>query len=687
MIAAAVVALLASLDQDAGAQRTRDPSLLVQQLQPIVQDGEDFALEVRVRNHTRLDRDDLRVLVTVHPPISWRVQLHQALSEGPTGEVVHALTADVPEVPARGARTLRLSQERAELGLGAAADGAAVHPVRIALQRDGEAVDEVTTALVVDNGGNTPPLQVAMLLPVAAPPLQRPSGDIDAAALETLLGADANLPGLLDSLRHRPDLPVTLASDGLALLALDRVRGGVTVADGDTRREIDPESPTAARANDVLESLAAVVNHDSVEQLALPYGGTDLSALVRHGADEEALRHVGDATGDVERLTGARPRAQTLWPAAPIDASTVGALRAGISTVITQERYLDIDEDRQLTPEASRQLRAGQAGLVHALVPDPWIEQALEEATDARAPLAAARVIAEIATAQLERPGLEGRGLLVAPPSRHTPSGRSVGLLLDAIEMAGFAELTGLDALEDITAERDLAAADLDYPSSVRGEELPAGYIRALRRARARIGSLTSMLTEDEELVATLDRQLLQAASAHFRGDLADGRELIDGVAQSATQIHDSVSVPEMAPVTLTAEESNLPVSITSRADVPLRVHITLQTPAFEVDDGPTREVDLQPNSTEVISFRVRAITPGGTSPVQVVVTDPDGVHELAVGAIVVRSTAFSLAGIIVTAAAALFLIAALWKEITRRRERTADIRRRRRPAKEPAAR
>lgn len=675
VVAAAALALVtAAVDDDAPpSDHAGRPSLSVPALQSLVTDGDPLRLQARVRNPGRVEQTDLRVVVTVHSRLTTRFSLQQSLDDAPTTGVVHAVTRNVRPVPARGARTIAISQSREELGLGDADPGAGVHPVRIALQAEGEVLDEVLTAVVVTGTEAAEPLQVTVLLPLTGPPAERPDGRVEAAALEELLDPRAPVPTTLRALQRRPEASVTLAVDGLALATLERARGGIEAVtpDGTVQRR-GPDGPTAAAAGHVLDRLRAVAGQPGVDQIALPYGRADLVALARHGAGEEAARHVGDDTGDIERLTGQRPRARTLWPPEGVNAPTLRALRGATETVVLSEADVRSEAGR-LTPPPLRRLQTDGAGTLRALVPDPWIEDVLAGAGGDDGALRAARVLAEVASVHLEQPAVADRGLLIAPPPHAPAHGSVVEPLLGALERATFAELSGLTDLRATGAGADAPRARLAYPDSARDAELPASYVSALRRARERVGSLDALIVEGRGVVARLDRRLLQAASTAYRDRREGGLALIEGARELVTDIEQSVTVPEIPPVTLAAEEGTLPVRVRSTADVPLRVTVRLRTAAYEVEGGPTREVELPPEQDQLLSFDVRARAPGGTSPVQVIVTDPHGLAELATGTVVVRSTAVSVAGVVVTAGAALFLALALWRQIARRRRAAAD--------------
>ncbi|PSO53446.1 MAG: hypothetical protein BRC31_03040 [Actinobacteria bacterium QS_5_72_10] len=654
MAALALVALQSSDDEDAvgpgGAMPA--PTLAVPSLQSLVTDEAPLRLRVRVRNRARAALSDLRLVMTVHGRLTSRFALQQSLDDEPVTGVVHAATRSVSPVPARGARTVSVRQNLDQLGLSAADTSATVHPVRLALQSDGEVVDEVVTAAVVAARDARAPLRVGGLLPLTSPPAPLPNARLDATAARRLIEPDKAVPSMLRAVGRHPQTPVTLATDGMALTTLERMQDGFTaVADDGTVRRHDEQATPATAARRVLARVRDVAAQPGTDQIALPYGRADLVALARH-----------------ERLTGQRPYERVLWPPAGLNATTLDQLGGVAESVVLSDDMMSI-ESHSLTPPPRRRLQAGEAGTLPALAPDPWIEQALADNGSSPA-LTTARVLAAVASVHSEQPAVGNRGLLIAPPADTPVNGAVIDSLLSALETASFSQLTDLGGLRRTGVDNEPPVATLSYPDSAREAELTSDYIDALRGARAHVGSLASLMAQDQSLVGRLDRQLLQAGSTAYRTHPDDGRALLRSVGAVVADVEAAVSVPEVPPVTLAAEGGTLPVRLRSTADTALRVRVTLRSAAYEVINRPVREIELPANQDRLLEFDVRAAAPGGTSPVRVIVEDPDGIDQLATNTIVVRSTAVPVTGAVVTVAAALFLLLALWRQILRRRQR-----------------
>jgi hypothetical protein len=160
----------------AGAQTTptgQEPSsvaLEVTRLDGLVTGEADLRIRIRIANHSRAEREDLRLLVTVHRQPIGRFNYQQAMDQGVVGDIIHAFAAEAGEIPGLGARTVELSQSADELGLARPAGQDGVYPLRVQLQSGGQVVDELTTNLVYAPNDVDLPISVALLLPVRHAP-------------------------------------------------------------------------------------------------------------------------------------------------------------------------------------------------------------------------------------------------------------------------------------------------------------------------------------------------------------------------------------------------------------------------------------------------------------------------------------------------------------------------------------
>jgi hypothetical protein len=661
--ALSVCALLAlMLAPPATAQTESRVTLEVARFTGVLEPTEDFRARIRVRNHTRADVDDLRVVVTLHRAARSRFDYQQAVDEGEVGRVLDASSVALDPVPPGGTRTIDLERTAAELGFTGRAPGYGVYPLRVAVTDEGEVVDEVVTSVVLTPTEVEAPVRVGVVWPLDAPPALRPDDDVVVRRLAPQLAATGRLDDLVEAAAAHPTVPLTLAPSGLlleqvaALAAVDDLAG--------------------RQAATFLERVRDVAQRPNADLLALAYGPADLVALTRGGLGTEAARHITVGRVTVENLTGARPERGLLWPPDGLNPATLAeALSAGVEAVILGEGYLEIPADRslQFSPGPVRRLRTAAGASVSALVPDPWLEETLQRrGAPHGAAVAAQRIVAETATVYFERPFAdETRGLLLAPPQVWVPAPGVADALLDGFADAPWLRLERASALPGAVASDGTVA--LDYPEEARARELSQAYVEELEDARGVLGSLATVLPPDSDLPARFDRLLLAAASVGYREPLRtpEGRALVGAVTRGVAELYDAVAVVESVPVTLTSIEGQVPVTLRSDAPVPLEVQVRLVSTRYRFAGDGTQRVTLAPGEVTTLAFTAEALTPGGTYPIAVVVEDGNGTIELAQGTVVVRSTAYSIAALVLTGGAAVFLLV-WWVRDARRRRRAA---------------
>lgn len=641
--------------------------------------GGELRLLVEVHNPNAVPVDDLSLLTTLHRATTSRLDYEQAVDDGDVGAVFSAFAEDLEPLPPRGTRVLELARSAADLRFGRPGDKHGVYPMVLQLERESEAVDIVRTSVVLAPAEVDQPLAVSLLVPLDAPPGVLADGTYAGSRVTATLGPGGRIARLVDTL-HASPVPVTIAHSGLLLEQALDLADGYTVTENGTIRVLGRDSSGARSAATTLQRVRETASRPTTTQLALSYGPADLVALVRGGMGTEAARLLSKGQAVVEELTGARPADRILWPPDGLDPATLEqAVSTGVEAVVLDEDYLAVARDRDLSfsPSPVRRLRTGSGESITALVPDPFLESALRQ-TETRAAqrlgsaVAAQRIVAEAAAVYFERPNAAApRGILIAPPQVWNPPRGLLDELLSRIGAAPWAAAVGLPELAE-TVDADEDAVRLGYPRAAAQRELPREYIDELASARATLGSLERVLAGDTDTPERLDNLLARAPSVHYRGRLREeGRRLVTTVRATTEEVASAVTVAEGTPVTLTSREGEVPVTFTNAADVPLDVRVRLESTYFEFAQDVV-DLTLEGDSTLTRSFRVAAVSPGGTYPVRVVVEDPQGLVVLAAGRLVVRSTAYSVTALLVTGGAALFLLAWWLRDARRRRSATA---------------
>jgi hypothetical protein len=693
-VAAAVLALLPvaaaaqpeawDLTQRRAQDRQTDDrvaTLRVEQLTGVLTPGADLQVRVVVRNVSDEPLENPRLNVALYGPTFNRFQYQQGVEQGLLPATAHhSFTVNVAELDAGESQVVQLRQTAAQLGFARPRNLFGVYLLRLQLQERSEVLDEVVTSTVLSPAEVSQPVSVAVVAPLDADPVRLPDGSYASERIGATLSPGGRLHGILTALTLRPDVPVTVATSGLLLEQAADLSDGFLIADADGLREADPDTGMARQAEAFLATLATTLERPEVEHLALPYGPADLVALTRGGLASEAIRLVTEGNATSEALTGVPPTAGLLWPPDGLDVATVAQLPAALRrTLLLPEEHLTTPplEVRDLTPSPVRRLRGSVGAAATVLVPDPWLEQVLEPTAEAlrhgRA-VAAQRVLGETAAIYFEQPGADNRGILLLPPQRWTPSPGLVGALLDATATAPWLDPVTLSGLV-ATVTPQPGTVQLGYPDAGRQRELPAEYVATMAQARTALGSF-ALVVPDDDTPSWYDRLLLQAAAVAYRDPArrSAGEDLIGRVLDTVGNVYGGVTIPQTPAVTLTSEEGQIPVTVRNGSDTSLLVRVVLEARFLEFPDGDVVDLVLEPNSARTLLFQARTLTPGGTTPVTVTVEDPIGSMQLATGLVVVRTTAYSVAALVVTGGAALFLLGWVVMQVARRRNGHAAV-------------
>lgn len=664
-VAFGTVLVLAGAGEAGAAQAGTDPgatgtTAVIEGLDGIADEAAGVAVDARVANQRLEPVADVRLRITVHDRTRSRYGLAEALDEGSVGPGRQTTETAHHELDAGEERDLVLRVPPAELGLQGAAPG--VYPATIAVVDEHGTGAEHVTALVVPPAQGEP-VRLAVLLELRGPVATAEAGPHGASAVAT---SAERAQRIAEELR-RP-LPATIAIDGRTT---DELRA---VASGEQAPSGPPELIEGAQT--ALDALAEVTSRGRTEVVAMPYGPADLVALNRAemGGEARHLVDLGKATAELAASSGTRAGSDSdiVIPASGLDAPTAGWL-SGVATgtVLTESDLgLPLDRDLPSTPPAVRTL-SGIPGLPVA-VPDPLLTDSLARTSPQQGPaLAAQRVLAETAAAFFERPGgSTPRGIVLAPPSDRLPE--LLPTLARQLPAASWLEPVTLTELLDAVPASG-APESLAYGANQRRAELPTAYLLSIRDARRRLEPLAGIL--GEEAVADHARRLDAVSAVGFRGrPLRDrGEAIIAVITDTAREVRRAVTVVDAPPLTLTGTQGAVPVTLANAADAELTVRVRLLTPRYDVEDADGRDVVLPADGEITTTFDVEALAPGGTYPLTVEVTAPDEQMGLAAGRVVVRSTAISITGVVITGGAVLLLVGWAAHALARRRARPTD--------------
>lgn len=648
--------LLALLAPGAGAttRPTRAPEAAGVQVElvaqtPVVPAGGTFVVRLRLDGVPA----DGSVRVVVHQRVRSRSELAQSMEgDGLRSRILETATAlSTLPTQADGTRRLALSLDPASGGLPLRTEG--VYPVElIAQDAAGSPLATLVTHLIVppEEGDDAPPLGVAVVAQLGAPPALQPDGTtrLDRAAVD-------DMAELVSALVATADVPVTLAVtpetvDALASSAepgdaelVDALR---TAAVGRTVLalpyvEVSPDDLAPAglldelghqrdRGRQVLTAALAAEPTDSVGMAPPSLGADGLSALAFSG-----VRRVVVSDDQV----------------APLDSGI-------ISYSLAQPFLLGVPDGTPADAAAPRN--------VQALATDPVVLERL--ATEGSPGLVASRVLSELALLRLEQPSLARS--VVLPIGGGTPAG-VVQLVLEGLGSGRPFAPMGLDeAFDHAIPLLDGGGNQVDRRLlPVTTTPMRTTEARALTDARSHLDTFVGLVGADSPRRQPLTRHLLLASASGLSAAERGGH--IDTVESAIDAVISKVSTPATFTLTLTAREGTIPLTIRNDSGVPLHVSVRLRSQKLEFPAGDTIDQVLTEETTRIdIAVRARA---SGAFPLEVDVTSPDGRRSLATTLYTVRSTAVSGAGLVLSVGAGLFLIV-WWARHWRRTRRSAKL-------------
>lgn len=589
---------------------------------------------------------DGRLELVLHGRVRSRSELAASMEGDGLRTQVYSASAFIAALPAapEGGRRLTISLDPSAPG-GIALTTPGAYPVEVrALDAAGSEVATLVTHLLVEPGpqDESPPLAVAVVAGIDAPPSISPEGEVD--AIDADLAAVAELVAALTA---QSDVPATLAVrpelvDALTLAA-------------------SPESTA------LLDALPGAASGRSV--LALPYVDVSPDALARAGLDAELdaqLERGRTLLADVLRVEPSG----TSWLAAPdlgpegvaalvdggvrhivIDPERLEPLRSGLLSLSLAQTFV-VDADLEPAPDA--------------LALDPEVVSRV--GTRASSGLELSRLLAELAVLWFEQPGIERAVVVPVDPSVR---GSVVEGLLAAIDGGAIFSAVTLD-------DAFAAAAPLRQPGGglvdrgldpQRAPGVDRTVAREVPTARALLASFATLVGPDSPRAEPVANRLLLATAREL--DPEEQQAHLDAARAEVDAVAGAISAPARETITLTAREGTVPLTLRNDAEMPVRVVVHLRSPKLEFPDGESIPLTLTDPTTR-LDIEVRTLA-SGSFPLEVQVTSPDGAITLSTIDFSVQSTAVSGVGVFLSAGAALFLMV-WWARHWRRTRRSAKL-------------
>lgn len=505
-----------------------------------------------------------------------------------------------------------------------------VYPVRVELrERDtGDVLDSFVTHMVtLPTTGEADPLDVALVVPVHAPPAIKPDGNV---ALDD--SRAAGLGDLAVALAAHASLPLTLAPTGETIEAL-------------------ATSPRSSDRDTIAMLAGALGSRQLVTSTYVP---TDMRALLDAGLSGEANAELARGRKVVERYLGAAPSATVRIVDDRLNADALAGLEAqGVERVVAPESTLyPVPSNTTLTSAFHIATRRAE---LHAAAADTDLAAAFTR--DGNPVLSAAHVLADLAVLWFDLPGqgVARRGVVMVPPRSWTPDARFEETLFSGLQAARILEPVTLDTFFQGVglapgARGKPPLRTFQAPDGASG--IPGASVRA---ARGQLEAFASSVAPDNPTVARLERTLLGSLSSDLRPRTRTS--YLTGVNHQIQLQLDRIQMPHNRSITLTARNGEIPITVTNHLPYPVKAIVEVSSDALVFSSNAKRPIDLtRQNTTETFSVRARG---SGSFPLLIRVTSPEGSLVLAQSRFTVRSTAVSGVGVGLSVGAAAFLF--LW--------------------------
>ena len=633
----AVVALiaLALAGSTAYAQETEtEDQLTLASKTPWVGRGGELVLRVHA---DAVDPAETELAVAVHGRLTSRSQFVRTLEgrvqgspltpvvSGPLTQLgpdpagalrVHVPVQD-PALPRDPARVL-LSRE-------------GVYPVRVELRElgGGDVLTGFTTHLIyAPDNPNREDLGVALVLPFHAPPTTAADATRALPDLEPLRD-------IADALAAHRNVPLTVNPTPETVEALAQAAQG----EGD---EILSDLRTGLAGRQVVSST---------------YVATDPRSLLEAGLRDELTAQRARARQVLSDVLSVRADPRTWVLPDALDGELLDLARASqVDRLLVSESALQ-PTDRTVTLAQPFALEARRsAPSVAALAADPGLGAhflADRERDAAGSVLAAHQFLADLAVIHFDSPGTERAAVALAPPE-WKPDAAFLEALLGGLGQSPLVEPVTLDQAFAVPAAETSSGRRLVRlaASAEQPERLPGREIRAARDDLEAFGSLVD---PGNAVEVALDRALLSSQASGVSPPRR--RALVASVGDGIEAQFARISLPGNRSVTLTARTGEIPITIQSQLDYPVRATLRVDSDKLAFPDGARRELELaNTNTTERFSVRART---SGAFPVRVVLESPEGDLVLGRSLFTVRSTAASGVGVALSVGAVGFL--AIW--------------------------
>ena len=553
---------------------------------------------------------------------------------------------------------------------GAGSADAGVYPATVALENlaTRHVIAQFTTYFAHTEGvaPASKRLQVAVVVPVSAPVTPDSSARAGSASALSSGQADRLAQVVATVASHAQTAPVTVNA---------------------TPQTVEDLAATGRSGPATLRLLQQVVPLRD-ETLDQPYVPIDADTMAASGLGSEVTAQKNRGH-QVLSLSGLHA---TSSPSVWLAQQTVGGGAAEAVAALAAERAVVPASSLESTPNGGFTnpflLSLGHGNQIPAAASDTALTR--EFTADPGDPaLAAYQMIADLELIYWALPNSDqARGVVAVPPTSWQADPTFLNTLLATLSPATSLSpsTSGNPYLQPLTLSDFFSQVPLESGGGSRslaggsGTGLPASFVGAVRNTRAKLNSFTSTTSGAGNVINQLGDALLTAESSQLS---SQGRSVaLQGFNSSLGAQLSQIQLTTDRTITLTSRTAVLPVTILSSA--PYTVHAVLSlssaklefpAPGTSGSTGPSKTDQLVVIDRSTTALRVQVVTrTSGDLPVSVSLTSLDGALVLVRGRLTVRSTAFSVVGVVLTALA-LAVLLGWWvrSSISRRRTRAAQ--------------
>lgn len=619
---------------------------------------------LRITNRGDIAATSLRVVVAVYEGVATRSHLERTMAGRLGGVEVSDSVAIEGEIAPGESRTVVVEKPLQEFRFFQSAPEDRVHPVRFVVRSGPSASRPIDSHMIFFSSRVDVPLKVGLILPLHSVPIYDPNLRV---IPDRLRDAQGRLTRILDALKANTGADVTLAPSGLLLETLSDLADGFTEVEG---KRIPREDDAARGAATTLASIRDLAAEPGNQVIVSPYSNAHLAWLNASGLADRTPDQISATGNAISRVLGVEPAEGWLLPTAgALDEATLTFIqRGGVSRIAVSTEFI-ARRATPLTPQAPVGIQA-RGGAVDALGLDEVLTQRLTLAPGISPVQARQRFLAETASIMLERPA-EERVVFAAAPSDWGPAPAFLGGILDAFVRSPWMSSVTPATIGEVSDRPTAALAPTQTVLAGLQDQPPAGYVTQLLSARAAIEEFQS-LGPPQERVNRLGLKLKLAESSDWwpsRQLLGRGDRFARAVVSDVEREFSKIRAPARQVITLTSREGVIPLVVSNATGYPVRIVIRLDSDKLRFPGGSRLSYLLEPPAKTI---DVEAITDtSGTFPLRVVVETPDGSREVSRSTVRVRSTAYNVIAVAITAGAGLFLVVWWLFGVYRRRRAT----------------